>query len=137
MPAEWDGAHVARHTSGLVLAQWPDVALAQSLPLTLSAPTNFDFAAYSALILRVLGVAPEEAARLARQMGTAPSWLAPVSKDFDKQATFEEIALNSGPATLVEQPGRITLFWSVPDRVYLLSGNVSRELAIATADAVQ
>jgi hypothetical protein len=137
VPAGWDGARVALHTSGLVLAQWPDIALAQSLPLTLSAPTTFDFATYSALILRVLGVGPDEAARLAQQMGTTPSWLAPVSKDFDKLATFEEIALNSGPATLVEQPGRITLFWSVPDRVYLLSGNVSRELAMATANAVQ
>ncbi len=32
---------------------------------------------------------------------------------------------------------RITVVWSVPDRVYLLSGKLSRELAIATANAVE
>ena len=56
---------------------------------------------------------------------------------------MEEIVLNSGPATLLEEKAaagavkRLTVVWSVPDRVYLLSGNLSRELAIATAGAVQ
>lgn len=137
VPPEWDGAHLALHTSAVVLAQWPEAALAQSLPLTLSAPANFDFAAFSTLMLRILGVGPEEAKQLAAQMGTTPPWLAPLSKDFDRVATFEEITLKSGPATLAEQNGRITLAWSVPDRVYVLTGNVSRELAIATANAVE
>ncbi len=139
VPPAWDGAQLALHTSPVVLALWPnDLALAQSLPLTLTAPANFDFAAYSALILRVLGVAPEEAALLAQQMGTAPPWQAPISKDLDAQATFEEVTLNSGPATLLEQPGqRVTLTWNVPDRVYILTGTASRDLVIAAANAVQ
>jgi hypothetical protein len=49
----------------------------------------------------------------------------------------EEIALNSGPATLLQESQRTTVIWSVPDRVYLLSGKLSRELAIAVANAVQ
>jgi hypothetical protein len=32
---------------------------------------------------------------------------------------------------------RIIVVWSVPDRVYLLTGTLSRELAIAVANAVQ
>ena len=143
VPPQWDGAQVALHTSAIVLAEWPDIVLAQSLPLTLTAPSGFDFSAYSALVLRVLGVGPDEAQRLAQRAGTTPPWLAPITRDFGRNATIEEIVLNSGPATLVretEDDGaekRIAVVWSVPDRVYLLSGKLSRELAIATANAVQ
>jgi hypothetical protein len=143
VPPQWDGAQLALHTSAIVIAQWPDIALAQSLPLTLTAPPGFEFSAFSALILRVLGVGPEEAARLAQRMGTAPPWLVPIGRDLDKTADIEEITLNSGPATLLQQTGndgaikRIVIVWSVSDRVYALDGQVSRELAIAAANAVQ
>ncbi len=143
VPPQWDGAKLAVHTSPIVIAEWPDVVLTQSLPLTLSAPDGFDFPAYSALVLRVLGVPPTDAQRFAEHAGTAPPWLAPLASDFNQRALIEEITLNSGPATLMDAPAadgafrRITIMWSVPDRVYLLSGNVSRELAIAAAGAVE
>jgi hypothetical protein len=138
VPASWDGAQIALHTSALVLAQWPDVVLVQSLPLTLSAPPGFDFPAFSALILRILGVAPDEARRLAELTGTTPPWLAPLDRDFAQSlGTLQEIKLNSGPATLLGDKDKVSILWLVPDRVYLLSGNISRELAIAMANAVQ
>jgi len=143
VPQGWEGAQVALHTSAIVVAQWPDVILAQSLPLTLTTPSSFDFPAFSAIILRILGVAPDEAQRLAQRAGIAPPWLAPIGRDLRAKATIEEVELHSGPATMLEETGgndaitRITLVWSVPDRVYLLSGNLSRQLMIATADAVE
>jgi hypothetical protein len=144
VPPQWDGAQVALHTSAMVIAEWPDVVLVQSQPLTLTAPASFDFAAYSALVLRIMGVSPYEAQRLAQQMGTAPPWLAPISRDLRAGETIEQVTLNSGPATLVQEPpavngtkSRITICWSVPDRVYLLNGYISRELAIIAANAVQ
>jgi hypothetical protein len=143
VPRQWDGARLTLHTSAVVIAEWPDVVLVQSLPLTLTVPSGFDFPAFSALVLRVLGVGPEEARRLAERAGTSPAWLAPLERDMEGRGTLEEIALNSGPATLlqeVQEDGamkRITIVWSVPDRVYLLSGKLSRELAIAIAGAVQ
>jgi hypothetical protein len=143
VPPQWDGAQLALHTSAIVVAEWPDIVFAQSLPLTLTAPPGFDFSAFSALVLRVLGVGPDEANRFARRMGTSPPWLAPIARDFEKRATIEEIELNSGSATLLQEVGddgavkRIIVVWSVPDRVYLLTGTLSRELAIAVANAVQ
>jgi hypothetical protein len=142
VPPQWEGAQLVLHTSGIVLAQWPDVVLVQSRPLTLTAPPGFDFSAYSALILRVLGVAPEDAQRLAREVGTVPPWLAPIDRGFEASATIEPVTLNSGPGTLLEQistngtPNHITIVWSVPDRVFLLNGTLSRELAMALANAV-
>jgi hypothetical protein len=143
VPPQWDGARLALHTSSIVIAEWPGIVLVQSLPLTLTAPSGFDFSAFSALLLRVLGVGPDQALRLAQRMGTSPPWLAPIDRDLLRNAAIQEIALNSGPATLLQETGkngaveRITVVWSVPDRVYLLSGTLSRELAIATANAVQ
>ncbi len=142
VPPQWDGAKLTLHTGMVTIAEWPDIIFAQSLPLTLSAPSTFDFPAFSALWLRVLGVSPEEAQRLAQQRGTAPPWLAPIA-NFDASVTLEQIVLNSGPATLIyemENDGsqrRLSVIWSVPDRVYLLSGKINRELAIAAANAVQ
>jgi hypothetical protein len=137
VPANWDGARLALHTSAIVIAEWPDAALVQSLPLTLTAPPDLDFSAFSALLLRVMGVGPDEARRLAQRTGTAPPWLAPIGTNILQDATIEEVQLNSGRATLVSETGRISLTWTVPDRVYLLSGKLSRELAIAAANAVQ
>lgn len=142
VPAQWDGAQLALHSSALVIAEWPDVVLVQSLPLTLTAPPGFDFPAFSALILRILGVQPEEARQLAERTGTTPPWLVPIGRDvLRRRATIEEITLNSGPATLLREDytanPEITILWMVPDRVYLLNGHISRELAIATANAVQ
>jgi hypothetical protein len=143
VPPQWDGAHVTLHTSAIVIAEWPDFVLVQSLPLTLTVPPGFDFPAFSTLVLRILGVGPEEAQRLAQRAGTSPAWLAPLERDLEGRATIEDIALNSGPATLLQEMQddgavkRIIMVWSVPDRVYLLSGRLSRELAIATANAVQ
>jgi hypothetical protein len=137
IPAQWDGAEIALHTSPVVVAEWPDIIFAQSLPLTLSAPPGFDFPAFSAVILRVMGVEPAEAQRLAEQMGTTPAWIAPIDSSFDKFASIEEVQLASGPATLVQESDRLSMVWSVPDRVYLISGKLPRELAIAMANAVQ
>jgi hypothetical protein len=145
VPPNWDGAQLRLQTSGLVIAEWPDIVLVQSLPLTLTVPQDFDFAAYSAVILRILGVGADEAQRLAQRAGTTAPWLAPFSQaaGIKQRGTIEEVALHSGPATLLTETGengeatRVTAFWSVPDRVYLLSGKLSRELAISAADAVQ
>jgi hypothetical protein len=143
VPPAWEGARLAVHTSPMVIAEWPDAALVQSLPLTLTAPAGFDFAAYSALVLRIVGVDPVEAARLAQRGGTAPPWLAPLSRDFDRKGEIEEITLTSGPATLLQQftwdgsTSRITITWTAPDRVYVLTGTLTRDLAIALANAVQ
>jgi hypothetical protein len=138
IPPGWDGAQIALHTSGIAIAQWPDIALVQSLPLTLSAPEGFDFPAFSATVLRILGVNETEAARLAADAGTAPPWLVPMSKGLLPEATLEEVTVGSGTGTLMqERGGRISILWSVPDRVYLLTGTLNRELTLAAANAVQ
>jgi hypothetical protein len=142
VPQQWDGAQIALHTSHVVVAEWPEVVIVQSLPLTLTAPASFDFAEFSTLCLRILGVSPLEAQRLAQRAGTSPPWLAPLERGFLND--MEEVQLHSGPATLLVQKARwrntrdlVMMVWSTPDRVYGMQGTISRELAIAAADSIQ
>jgi len=139
VPPQWDGAQIALHTSPVVIAEWPDVVLTQSLPLTITTPSGFDFQAFSVLILRILGVAPEEAQRLAQRANTAPPLL--IDRNLRADAALEEVQLHTGSAILlqehIENGTRVSLLWSVTDRIYLLSGTISRDLAIAAADAVE
>lgn len=138
IPPQWEGARIALHTSGIAIAQWPRIALLQSLPLTLTAPDGFDFPTFSATVLQILGVNETEAARLAQNAGTVPPWLVPMSKSLLPGATLEEVSLTSGTGTLMrEQGGRTSILWTVSDRVYLLTGTLSRELTLAAANAVQ
>jgi hypothetical protein len=142
VPRQWEGAKLSIRTSSLVIAEWPDVVLVQSLPLTLTAPPDFDFSAFSALILRIGGVSEPDSRRLAESAGTLPPWLVPIPRDLKADSTLEQISLNGGPATLVQEAprwgreGQVTIVWSVPDRVYLLHGSIGRRLAIAVANAV-
>ena len=137
VPPQWDGARLTLFTGSLVIAEWPDVVLVQSPPLTLTTPPDFDFEQFSALILRVGGVSREDAANLAKTSDTIPPWLVPIPRELKAESTIEQIAVNSGTATLVKDGKRVTIMWTVPDRVYLLSGSIERGLAIAVANAVQ
>jgi hypothetical protein len=77
---------------------------------------------------------------LAQQAGTTPPWLAPLNrKTLRDRGKLETIQLRSGRATMLEEDSdhRITIVWMVPDRAYLLSGSISRDLAIAAANAIE
>ena len=141
VPDEWDGARLALHSSPIVIAEWPDVVLAQSLPLTIAAPPGVDFQAWSAVVLRILGVGANQAKELAERMGTAPVWLLPMDSEMGRGKTIREVSLRGGPGTLIQDTDkrgeRVTVVWSVGDRVYLLSGRITADLAIVVANAVE
>jgi hypothetical protein len=141
VPTPWDGARLALHSSPIVIAEWPEITLAQCLPLTITAPPGFDFPAFSSMVLRILGVGRDQAKQLAERMATIPMWLVPIDSGLAQGKTIREISLRSGPATLIEDTDknvpRVTVTWSVSDRVYVISGSLSAGLATAAANAVQ
>jgi hypothetical protein len=139
IPAEWDGARLSVHSSPIVMADWPEITLMQALPLTVTMPAGFDLDVLFTAVLRGLGLARRDAQRLAARMMTSPSIILPIDPEDD--VTIREVALRSGTATLIEsrEDGtvqRITLTWSVSDRLYVLSGGVREEVLIAAANAI-
>lgn len=137
----WDGAHITLQTSPIVTATWPDITLMQGLPPVISTPSGFDLSAFVTALLRAIGMDRENAYRLGQRTTTTPALLLGISRE--EHITMREVTLGAGPATLVEdldehgQTERITLLWSVPDRIYILSGAITADLAITIANAVE
>jgi hypothetical protein len=137
--AEWPD--VREEGSGQI--EWSDLTLAQGLPPLVAVPPGFDLAAFTVLNLRTALLGRENALRFAQRATTAPALL--FGKGRQNIVAVREVNLHKGPATLIEErrePGfgartnwfgftggpsveRITLLWSVPDRMYVLRGVMS------------
>jgi hypothetical protein len=56
---------------------------------------------------------------------------------------MREVALNSGTGMMIRdfddngQQERVALLWSTSDRIYMLSGKMSENLAVTVANSVQ
>jgi len=138
VPKQWDGAQIILQIGSTVTAAWPrpDLTLTQALPPKIVAPSGFDLGAFATAVLRGVGMSRETAQRFGQRMATEPMILMGIRPQ-DMVAT-REVMLRSGPATLFEGFGdRIELLWSVPDRVYLLSGDVTEEVVTSIANSVE
>jgi hypothetical protein len=145
LPREWDGARIIMHIGGTVMAEWPesDAMLIQSPPMTLAVPDGFDLIRFTTLVLRGLGLPPGEAERLGAQMAATPAGM--LALGAEDKVGIRQVKLRHGTGTLVydydtDRPDRVerlTLLWSTPDRIYVLSCGCGDAAAIATADDIQ
>jgi hypothetical protein len=173
VPKDWDGARIALQIGATVTAEWSDVpdewsgqiewsdlTLAQGLPPLVEVPSGFDLTAFTVLNLRTALLGRENALRFAQRATTAPALLFGNNGKL-KVFAVREVNLRRGPATFIEEfrdfnshtnwfgfdggPSveRITLLWSVPDRMYVLRGvmsvpseMVSLDLAGAVTNAI-
>jgi hypothetical protein len=154
VPASWDGARIGVRIGAQVIAEWshvPDSAsgasgwahltLAQSAPPAFTSPPGIDFTSFAALVLQPTNMSPETARRFA-QFAVPPAALLVgdgVREEIGAQALvlMREVSLRRAPAILIEAfensghgPGidRIILMWNVPDRVYMLKGQLNAAL---------
>jgi hypothetical protein len=141
VPKEWDDVHIALNIGPTIIAEWPDISLMQGLPPTLTMPPDFDFGAFSTAMLRAAGMGREPAQQFGRRMAATPALLFGISLVDD--VAIREVRLNGGPATVIEDfddngsSQRVAVIWSVVDRIYLLSGKVGQDQAVAIAKVVQ
>ena len=141
VPNEWDGAHLALHFGESVIAEWPEISLMQSLPPALVTPPDFDFGSFARVMLRAAGMARVPAERYGRRMAVAPALLIGVGAGDD--VALREVELKPGRATAIESfdddghSVRMEVIWAVADRVYLLSGMMSQDRAVAIANTVR
>jgi hypothetical protein len=140
---------------------WSELILAQGPAQVVTTPAGFDLEAFAAVGLQAAGMRNRERAlRLAQHATTAPALLFGYLTPYH-YVGLQEVNLRTGSATLVQEFGRasqdhgfgysdgvprverITLLWSVPDRVYVLTGvtkipttMLSLDLAAALASAI-
>ena len=141
VPREWNGGRLAVQTSPVALVSYPtDITLMQALPLAITVPANVPLPALTEVALRILGLNAAQSKRLAGRMGSNPAWFFGIPHD--DTAKIREVTLRSGVGTLIhslEDDGsvqRTELIWSAPDRLYVLSGGITDELAIAVANSL-
>jgi len=149
-----DGTQLTLQLGASVTAAWSDLTLTQSPMPVVAAPPGFDLADFAFTTLRAAGLRNSAMAqRLAQLPTTAPAFLfGCLPPHF---VGVRQVTLRTGAATLIEELGggdldsfgptveRITLLWSVPDRVYVLTAvtkipatMLSLDLAAALASAI-
>lgn len=139
-PKPWDRARVAVHSSPLVIADYPEFQLMQSMPLAITTPPDLDLAAFTENVLRIGGLGAAAARTFAARMAAAPFALLAISPE--EQVRLREVKLRMGEGTLVHDLNddgslqRTTLVWTTPDRMYAISSNLPDDELIAIADAI-
>jgi len=140
---------------------WSELTLAQGPAPGVTAPAGFDLEAFAMTGLQALGMwNRERALRLAQHPTTVPALLFGYVTAYHYVRVLE-VNLRTGSATLIQEFGlasqeqgfgysdglprveRLTLLWSMRDRVYVLSGRtetppgiLSADLAAAVASAI-
>lgn len=106
----------------------------------LVAPPDFDAAHLVEVTFRIFGVNRQDARLLSERFAANPAWFLGIPQD--DEVTIQEVSLRSGRGMYIEdfneqgRSERAALVWSTSDRVYVLSGNMSRQRAILVADSI-
>ena len=141
VPRAWEGAKIHLRLGSAVVAEWPEMALIQGLPPTISASAGLDVGEFGTVILRALGMPRRAAERFGRRMRETPSVLCGVG--IDDHAAISEVRLRHGYGTLIEDFGedgkveRVELLWSTGDRLYAFSGATTIDIAKSIANATE
>jgi hypothetical protein len=140
-PSAWDGARIGIHSSPIAIAQYQRFQLAQVLPLAITTPPGFELGAFTERVLRIGGLTPAAAREHSAQMAAAPFALFAVSPS--EELTMQRVTLAAGRGTLVRHvnengtPGRVSLVWTSPDRLYALTGDLAEAELLAVAEAIR
>jgi len=154
VPTAWDGARISMRIGSQVVAEWfhvPDsasggngwahITLAQSAPPVFTLPPGIDFTSIAALTLQATNMNQETARRFAQYAVPSAALLVGTGAreeiGADTLILMREINLRRAPAILIEafensgrgpRIDRVILMWNVPDRVYLLKGDLNTSL---------
>jgi len=139
---EWAGVPIRLSTGALVIATYPSngATLLQTTPIGITVPAAFDFPGFVEFALRLVGFQPPEAAALAARTAVGPMAFLGIPRS--DRVRVEEVVVRSGIATLIhdldekDPAERVTLIWSGADRLYVLSGPMTDDVAIAIANGL-
>lgn len=140
VPHDWEGRSFGLEVGPIVVADFGDLSLLQCRPFTLVAPSGFDIPRFLEVAFRILGADEAEALRMKEKFAANPAWFWAIPRD--NQATIQEVSLRSGPGVYIEDfrsngvRAGAAVIWNTPDRMYLVGGTMSRELALVVANSI-
>ena len=133
----WDGARLRVETSPFVLSVYGSTTLAQGRPLTISMPPGFDMPAFVELAMRLLGYDAAQASALSQRVAAAPVMFLGVPPN--AKVRVSEVSIGSQMGTLMRETdgGALVLLWSTSDRLYVLTGPITDDLALSIANRLE
>jgi hypothetical protein len=156
--AAWDGARVGVWIGNRTNTEWSGVAGWSRLTITESTlpvfalPPGADLTSFAALYVRTAGRSREKALELAQFAEPAALLLAgdgvANTNAASNAVAARVVSLRSGPGLVIEEWSnlghgeleigppirRISLLWKTPNRVFVLSGELSAPLGLASYD---
>jgi hypothetical protein len=134
VPSSLDGQVVTASAAPIVRVSYADgrqhFSVVESRQPVVSIPQGIDLANLADIALRVLGVASDEAYRLAQGVDWRTTLIVPIPAD---AAAFRQVSVQGHPGLLVVSvrqsargrlPGEARLIWSSGNRVFALIGDV-------------
>jgi hypothetical protein len=152
VPPEWEGARIRVSSGpavgatygarGAAVPREPVVMLVQMKPIAITVPSGFPVQAFAEFALRLFGIDPGEASALAVNAAVAP--MAFLGIPNRPHVTVTQVPLRSGgTATMIHhlddpQDGeRVAMIWSRSDRIYMLTGSLTDDVALAVAESLK
>lgn len=136
LPDDLDGAQVDVTVYAGIEQDWDDGTWMVQMPSPLvTYPENMDYTLLGETLLQVLGMTPDEAARLARQIDWTSTLLLPIPRNI---ATFSEVSVkgNSGLALSSLDGNYGALIWQQDGMLYLLNGPTQVNALIRLANSI-
>lgn len=135
LPDSLDGAAVDVTVFPSVEQRWEGVSLVQTESPEIDYPDDVDPTLLGEALLRLLGLDPAEAQRLARNIDWTTTMLLPVPEDV---ATFREVMVdgNSGLALSSVDGQGSSVMWQEGGVVYVLTGERGVDELLAVAEAI-
>ena len=125
VPPGWDGARIDVQSAS-VLASWSSITLTQTEPPAVSVPEGFEVHALTEVALRIMGLGPQAAQRLATRSENLTAIVAAGPED-----EVREVSIGSSRGTLLRDFGqgrtleKRLLYWTTPDRLFVLTADAS------------
>ncbi|HFE66116.1 MAG TPA: hypothetical protein ENJ93_02540 [Chloroflexi bacterium] len=137
LPDELDGARVNVTVFSGVEQRWgDDLTLAQSLSPLVDYPDGLDEQALGQALLQLLGLAPDEAQRLAQEIDWASTLLLPIPQNV---AAFQEVTIggSSGIALQSLDGSDNAILWQNDGLIFLLTGSQSVDELATLANGME
>jgi hypothetical protein len=138
VPQAWNGVTVQLQQAPGLIADYGEFFIAQSPPMTLSAPDVLPLDQLLEVVFRLAGISSADARTLRQKFAASPALYFPIPPRYEMD--IREVRLNSGSGLLLQNAdkgGELAFMWSTEDRSFFLSGLMTEAEAIALANSLR
>ena len=138
VPDSWEGVTIDIQQRRGVFTDYGNFFLVQAPLITLSMRSGFPADQFIEVLCRILGMDAQKSRAIRQRFAQTPMEFFPIPTRYDMD--IHDVKLRAGTGSLLQnasKQGELALAWSDADRTYFMSGQLTEEQAIATANSIQ